>query len=156
VSCMKPGPSYEDTLAKQKAFCDAFAELGTMSSAAAASGVGRSTAFAWQHAGDEVFLDLLAQGRARHAEKLEAMLFEVLAGSEEYGSKSRHWGNLLMFAIKKAIPAYRDADVQATIKDAEDAAALIKLLRSRKAADSQQPKVLEEASQILADNPPSV
>ena len=151
VSCnMEPLYLHHDTKANQDHFLECLSQKGNILAACAASGVHRQSVYSWLYTSTD-FHTRKKEALLVYTEWLESRLHDFIAEPKIARSSII----ALLFSLKGHLPnKYRDAITD--MPEKEDASALLKLLRSRKAADSQQPKVLDQANAILADNPPSV
>ena len=131
------------------AWCDAFADLGTITQACKRVNISRQTIKRWLDSGDSYFCDNFAQARERHSEKLEALMFAHLDGSEVFGSKSKAFAPLLMFALRKSNPAYRESFDPGAMKESVEASQLLRLLRKRRDAPATTSKAIDQANAII-------
>lgn len=117
--------------AKKRKFLDAFAELGTITHAAAAAQVDRSTHYRWL-ADDPDYAQLFAEAEHRAIDAVEREILRrglegveepVFHGGQQVGSITRYSDTLLIFAAKGLRPEkYRERyDVHHVTESAVDA-----------------------------------
>ena len=146
-----PQPSDRERLSRQRAFCDAYAKLGTISHAADLAGIARNTHYGWLHEqkDGERYAEMFAEAQQRYCDRLEREIDRrAVEGWEEpvhYKGERvdlvrKYSDNLLMFRTKAVMPErYRDnSAVQVSGTIGLSVSALDEVLKVARAAKAKE------------------